>query len=237
MSGQPATSTARGSFRAGAMDVAPVLLGIIPFGLVAGVAVAEAGLGVAEALGFSSLVFAGAAQLAAVDLVGSGAPAWVAVLTAVVINLRMAMYSASLGTFLTREPLGKRVVATYLLTDQAYALSIARYRDASRPAVVRWWYYVGAGILLWATWQVVNVLGVVVGDAVPDGVPLGFAVPMVFLALLVPTITDRPSIVAAVVGGAVAVLADPLPANLGMPLGTLAGVASGFVVHLRRRRS
>ena len=237
MSNEPTTSTARGSFRAGAIDIAPVLLGIIPFGLVAGVAVVEAGLGLPEALGFSSLVFAGAAQIAAVDLVGGGAPAWVAILTAAVINLRMAMYSASLGTYLTREPVGRRVIATYQLTDQAYALSIARFRDTTRPAVVHWWYYVGAGFVLWASWQAVNVLGVVVGDAVPDAVPLGFAIPLVFLCLLVPTITDRPSVVAAVVGAGVAVLADPLPANLGMPLATLAGVGTGYLVHLRRRRS
>lgn len=237
VSERSASPVARASLRAGAVDVAPVLIGIIPFGLVAGVAAVEAGLGLREAIGFSTGVFAGAAQLAAIDLLGAGAPAGVAILTAVVINLRMAMYSASLATFLSREPVGRRAIAAYLLTDQAYALSVTRYRDEARPAVQRWWYYLGAALLLWTVWQMMTVIGVVVGDAVPEGVPLGFAVPLVFLALLVPTLTDRAAVVAAVVGGTVAVTADPLPANLGMPLGALSGVAAGYLAYRRGRYS
>lgn len=235
MSTPPVAPTPRASAKAGAIDVAPVLLGIIPFGLVVGVAAVEAGLGLPEAVGFSTLLFAGAAQLAAIELLGAGAPGWVAVMTAVVINLRMAMYSASLGTYLTTEGVGRRALAAYLLTDQAYALSIARYQDVRRPPVQRWWYYLGAGGVLWCVWQTTTVLGVVVGDAVPEGVPLGFAVPLTFLCLLVPTVTDRPALAAAVVGGAVAVVGEPLPANLGMPIGAVTGVGAGYVVRLRGR--
>jgi predicted branched-subunit amino acid permease len=232
-----AAPTPRRSFRAGAAAVAPVLLGVAPFGLVAGVAAVDAGLGLAEAMGFSVVVFAGASQLAAIELIGGGAPAWVAVLTVVVINLRLAMYSASIGSYMTAEPTGRRVLGAYLLTDQAYALSVTRYEaEDPRTAVDRWWFYLGAALLLWVTWQIATVLGVAVGAAVPEQVPLGFAVPLTFLCLLVPSVTDRPTLAAALVGGGVAVAAAPLPANLGMPLGAVAGVAVGFALSRARTR-
>jgi predicted branched-subunit amino acid permease len=231
----PAAAPPRRSFRAGATAVAPVLLGIVPFGLVAGVAAVEAGLGLAEAVGFSTVVFAGASQLAAIELIGAGAPAWVAIMTAAVINLRMAMYSASLGTYMTDQPLGRRTLAAYLLTDQAYALSVGRYQQEGGPRepVDRWWFYLGTAVVLWTVWQITTVLGVVVGGAVPEQVPLGFAVPLTFLCLLVPSVTDRPTLAAALVGGGVAVAAAPLPANLGMPLGAAAGVLVGYLLSRR----
>jgi predicted branched-subunit amino acid permease len=229
--------TSRTSFRAGAVAVSPVLLGIVPFGLVAGVAATEAGLGLPEAVGFSVVVFAGASQLAALELLGTGAPAWVAIMTAAVINLRMAMYSASIGSYMTDQPVRRRVIASYLLTDQAYALSVARYQQqaGTKPAVDRYYFYLGTALVLWTVWQITTVLGVVVGGAVPEAVPLGFAVPLTFLCLLVPTVTDRPTLAAALVGGGVALIAAPLPANLGMPLGAGAGVAVGYVLARRRR--
>jgi predicted branched-subunit amino acid permease len=228
--------TPRASFQAGAVAVSPVLLGIVPFGLVAGVAAVEAGLGLAEAVGFSVVVFAGASQLAALELLGTGAPAWVAIMTAAVINLRMAMYSASIGSYMTDQPTGRRWVASYLLTDQAYALSLARYQQegGTKPAVDRFWFYLGTALVLWAVWQITTVLGVVVGGAVPEAVPLGFAVPLTFLCLLVPTVTDRPTLAAALVGGGVALAAAPLPANLGMPLGAGTGVLVGYALARRR---
>ena len=226
----PERVSTRRSFSAGVVAIAPVILGIIPFGLVAGVAAVEAGLGLPEAIGFSTVVFAGASQLAALDLVGAGAPVGVAVMTAVVINLRMAMYSAALAPWLADRPPSRRALASYLLTDQAFAVSVARFAESGRQRVDPLAFYLGTAVALWVTWQITTVLGVQVGAAVPDTVPLGFAVPLAFLALLVPSITDRPSLAAALVGGTVAVVGAPLPANLGMPLGAVSGVAVGYLL-------
>lgn len=221
--------------RDGIVAAAPLHLGIVPFALVTGIAAVEAGLTPVQAVGMSVIVFAGASQLAAIDLLGRGAPLVVVVATAIVINLRMAMYSASLGTYMTDQPLGRRTIAAYLLTDQAYAVSVARYQQEGGPreAVDRWWFYLGTAVVLWTAWQITTVLGVVVGGAVPEQVPLGFAVPLTFLCLLVPSVTDRPTLAAALVGGGVAVAAAPLPANLGMPLGAVAGVVVGYLLSRR----
>ena len=215
--------------------VAPVLLGIAPFGLVAGMASVEAGLRLVDASAFSLALFAGAAQLASLELIGGGAPAWVAIMTAVAINLRLAMYSASMASFMTREPLRRRALMTYVLVDQAYALSVDRFRREGEGAGDRFWFFLGTAMPLWVTWQSATIVGVVAGGVVPEGMPLGFAVPLSFLCLLVPAVTDRPTLAAAVTGGTVALLGADLPANLGMPAGAVTGVVVGALVARRLR--
>lgn len=221
----------------GARDVAPLLLGVIPFGLVAGVAAVDAGIGVVGAIGFSTIVFAGASQLAAIDLLAQQAPAVVAIGTALVINLRVLMYSASLAPHLAAVPRRQRLGAAYLLTDQAYAVSILAYRRESLGPRGRLALYLGAGSSLWLTWQVATIVGAVAGGVVPSSVPLGFAVPLAFLSLLVPAMIDRPTVIAAATGATVAILAAGLPANAGMPLGAASGVLAGWMVARRNART
>ena len=218
----------RGSFLDGVRAVAPVLVGIVPFGLVAGAAAVRVGLSGLQAVGLSVVVFAGASQLAAIELLGSDARVAVVVATALVINLRMVMYSASIAPYFRETATRWRAGLAYLLTDQAYALAVTRF-GADRP-VRRRWYYLGAALPLWAVWQVCTVLGVVAGARVPDSLPLSFAVPLTFLALLVPAVTDRASGTAAVVGGAAAVLGAGLPLNLGLVAGAVGGVLAGLLV-------
>ncbi len=228
----------RDSFLEGARAVAPVLLGVIPFGLVAGATAVDVGLSGLQAVGLSVLVFAGASQLAAIELLGGDAPLAVVVATALVINLRMLMYSASIAPYFQEIATRWRAVLAYLLTDQAYALSVTRFGD-DRP-VRRRWYYLGAALLLWGVWQVCTVLGVLVGARVPDSLPLGFAVPLTFLALLVPAVTDRASAAAAAVGGTGAVVGAGLPLNLGLIAGAVVGILAGLAVEsvtAERRRS
>jgi 4-azaleucine resistance transporter AzlC len=215
---------------AGVRDVSPLILGIAPFALVAGIAAVDAGLGLAEAVGMSVIVFAGASQLAALDLLGENAPLAVVVGTAVVINLRMLMYSASIAPHFADYDRRLRAGLAYLLTDQAYALSVAEFDE--NPDRSRWRYYLGAAASLWAVWQVGTVAGVVLGAGVPDAWGLTFAVPLVFLALLVPAMKDRPTTVAGVAGGAVAVVAAGLPLNLGLLVGALCGIGAGLATEV-----
>ena len=214
-----------------------MLVGIIPFGLIAGATPVTNGLGGAAAIGLSTIVFAGASQLAAVDVLAHGGSVLVAVLAACTINLRMLLYSASIAPYLADEPVPRRLGAAYLLTDQAYAVSITRWStDTDRER--RLPYFLGAGLLLWSAWQVSTVVGVLVGSAVPADVPLDFAVPLVFLVLLVPTLTSRPALVAAAVGGGAAVAAAEAGAGpLYIIVGALSGIAAGaFADVLEDRR-
>ena len=212
------------AFRRGVRDVAPVLVGQVPFALIAGATAVQVGLSPWTALGMSVVVFAGASQLAAIDLIGEGAPMAVVVLTAAVINLRMVMYSASLAPHFRAFRRRTKAVCSYLLTDPAYALSVAAYRDAD---VDRLWYYLGAALPLWMLWVVFTLVGAFAGAAIPPSWGLEFAVPLVFLGLLAPTLRDRPSAVAGGVGGTVAVVGAGLPLNLGLVVGAFSGVLAG----------
>jgi 4-azaleucine resistance transporter AzlC len=217
----------------GARDVLPIAIGVIPFGFVAGASAVEAGYGWTGALGFSVVVFAGASQLAAIDLLSGGSAIAVAVATAWLINLRMVMYSASLAPWLSHEPFRRRAGAAYLLTDQAYALSITHYsKGAPRPDRLR--YYMGIALLLWVNWQATTLLGALVGNRIPDTIPLDFTIPLCFLVLIVPSVTDKPTAVAAVVGGvgAVVVAGTPL-ADGAIVLGAIAGIAAGALADWR----
>ncbi|AAV46792.1 4-azaleucine resistance transporter AzlC [Haloarcula quadrata] len=215
------------SFRRGVRDVAPLLLGIIPFGLVAGIATVNAGLGLPAAVGLSVVVFAGASQLAALELLGQNAPLTVVVATAVVINLRLLMYSASIAPYFRNFTGRWKAMLAYVLTDQAYALSVASYRSDSETD--RKWYYLGVAVTLWAVWQVTTIAGALLGTGVPDAWGLEFAIPLVFLAILVPAIEDAATAVAAAVGGAIAVVGAGLPLNLGLLVAAGVGITAGVL--------
>lgn len=219
------------------MAVAPMLIGVVPFGLVAGATPVAAGLDGWVAVGFSSLVFAGASQLAAIDVLADGGAAVVAALAAWTVNLRMLLYSASLAPWFAGESIGRRAAAAYLMTDQAYLVSVLEWSTETEPGHDdlarrrRWSFYLGAGLTLWAAWQASTVAGVLVGGSVPSSVPLTFAVPLVFLVLLVPTLSRPPAVVAAVVGGVVTVAALELGVGaLSIMVGACAGIVAGALV-------
>ena len=221
-----------GLVRAGAAAAVPIAVGVIPFGLVAGAAPVEAGGRVVDAVGFSVFVFAGASQLAAIDLLDGGGTVAVAVVSALMINLRFLMYSASLAPHLAGVPVPSRLTSAYVLTDQAFAVSIARYGDDRPPPTPqdRLRYYLGAAWTFWSVWQVSTIVGAVGGGSIPDSVPLDFAIPLAFLALLVPAIGDRATLVAAVVGGLATVAAAELGAgDLSLVLGASSGIVAGVL--------
>lgn len=223
-----------------------MLVGVIPFGLVAGATPATTGLGGGTSIGLSTIVFAGASQLAAADVLADGGSALVAVIAACTINLRMLLYSASLAPHLTHVRLRRRLLMAYALTDQAYAVSITRWSGEAvrageggpQPELDRRVpYYLGAAFTLWLNWQLCTILGVLIGSAVPDSLPLDFAVPLVFLVLLVPAITSRPAAVAAITGGLVALAADEAGAgHLGVLFGALGGIAAGAFAEVTLER-
>ena len=219
-------------FRVGARDMAPLLVGVVPFGAVTGAAMVAGGLSVPQAVSMSVLVYGGASQLAAVDLLAGDAPFLVVAATALAINLRFAMLSASIASYFRRLPTAWRWVVGVLLVDVVYALSVATFdRGADLD---RRWYYLGAGVVLWFGWQGATVAGALFGPAIPESIPFGFVVPLVFIGLLVPTLEDRPTVLAAGTGGVVAVVGANLPLNLGLLVATACGVGAALLVDDRR---
>lgn len=214
--------------RDGANSVMPMAIGVVPFGLAFGASTVAHGYGTPAAVGFSVIVFAGAAQFAAVQALAGGASALVAAAAAWTVNLRLLLYSASLAPYFSEERLPTRLFAAYPLTDQAFAAAIARWEMAPGDRTGRFRFYVAGAFTLWVVWQVATITGAVIGTALPNRVPLDFSIPLVFLALLMPTITSRPAAVAAIGGGAAAVVAAELGAqSVSILIGAVVGIAAG----------
>ncbi len=214
------------SFWAGVRAELPLLTAVFPFGMIYGALALDAGLTVPAAQAMSAIVFAGSAQFVAAQLIRDAAPGLVIVLTIAVVNLRHMLYSASLAPHLKHLSHRWKSLLAYLLTDEAYAVAVLHYEKAGGAAAGHW-YFFGAGLALWTTWQISTAAGVFLGAAIPASWPLDFALPLTFIAIVVPVLKDRPAIVAALSAGAMAILAYGLPYKLGLILAALVGIALG----------
>lgn len=225
-------SDARSSFLAGVRAEAPLLIGVAPFGMIYGALAASAGLSAAAAQGMSSIVFAGAAQFIAVQMLAVGAPLPVLLLTTLVVNLRHTLYSASIAPHLQHLSRRWQVVLAYLLTDEAYVVAITHYQRTDPPASTsdaRHWFFLGAGLALWGCWQVSTAAGIFLGSQAPPGWSLDFTLALTFIALLVPTLSERPALAAALTAGVMGVVCAHWPYKLGLVLAALAGIAVGML--------
>ncbi len=221
-------------FLSGVRDELPILLGVAPFGLIYGVLALSAGLPPAIAFAMSSIVFAGSAQFLGAQLIGAGTPFAVILLSTFVINLRHMLYSASVAPYVKHlSPLWKILLA-YLLTDEAYAVTITHYRQmGDSPERNAHWYFLGAGLTLWSGWQISTLIGIIVGAQVPPAWSLDFALALTFIALVVPALHTRADIASAVSAGVVALAGMNLPFKLGLVLAALVGVTVGVLVARR----
>lgn len=216
-------------FLAGVRAEFPLLVGVFPFGMIYGALVLNAGLSKSAAQMMSSIVFAGSAQFVTTQLVHESAPGLVIVLTIAVVNLRHVLYSASLAPYLASLSTRWKTLLAYLLTDEAYAPTILKYeRDGVQP--FSHWFLFGAGLALWSTWQASTALGIFLGAAIPESWSLDFALPLTFIAMVVPVLKGRPYVAAALSAGTVALIAHNLPFKLGLILAALVGIAVGTVL-------
>ncbi len=219
-------------FWAGVRAELPLLIGVFPFGLIYGALALSAGLSPTAAQLMSSIVFAGSAQFATAQLVHEAAPAAVIVVTIGIINLRHMLYSASMAPYLDHLSARWKSVLAYLLTDEAYAATVTHYQEQGTTPTGHW-FFLGAGIALWTTWQASSALGIFLGAALPASWPLDFALPLTFIAMVIPVLKDRPAVAAAASAGVVAVMAYPLPYKLGFIIAALLGIVVGMLLERR----
>ncbi|MCK6582449.1 MAG: AzlC family ABC transporter permease [Anaerolineales bacterium] len=225
-------SEERRNFIEGLRAELPILIGVFPFGMIYGALAVNSGLSTTAAQMMSSIVFAGSAQFVTAQLVSEGAPAFVMILTIAVVNLRHMLYSASLAPYLKDLSLKWKVLLSYLLTDEAYAPSILYY-EKEGLAKYKYWFLFGAGISLWLNWQISTAIGVFLGASIPDDLSLDFALPLTFIAMIVPVMKKQPVIAAAVSAGLTALLAYSLPYKLGLILAALVGILVGMLLEQR----
>jgi 4-azaleucine resistance transporter AzlC len=221
------------AFLLGVRALLPMMLGVAPFGVIYGVVALQSGIPPLAAFLMSSLVFAGSAQFLLAQLVGVGAPALLMVGAVGLINLRHALYSASVAPILHALPRRWKLLLAYLLTDEAYAAAIPHLLAEPRSPQAHWILF-GAGFALWFGWQLSTLAGVLVGTQLPADLGLDFALPLTFIAIVVPLIDSKARLVATLVAGAVAVTLAPLPYKTGLFAAALAGLAAGAFMQSRK---
>ncbi len=226
-----AAATLAATRRGLAVDGLGIIASTLGFGLVYGLSARSAGFSPIDAGAMSVIVFAGAAQFAAVGYVAGGFSWLGIVLLTAFLNARHLLYSAALAPWLADRPRAERAAMAHVLTDEAFALSIAHFRRIGRAD--RWGYWFAAIVTTFIPWNIATLAGVLVGGAIPD--PSRFGLDVVFPAamagLAVALIAGRREVVAAVVGGVVGVgvsLAwDPA---VGIIVGGLGGPVAALAV-------
>ncbi|MFN2196125.1 MAG: AzlC family ABC transporter permease [Anaerolineales bacterium] len=204
----------------------PLALGGIAFGMIYGVLAREAGIPATAAQAMSSILFAGSAQFVTTQLVMIGTPAVVMVLTIFVVNLRHMLYSASLAPYLQDFKLRWKLILSYLLTDETYAVAITHFNRAPHSPT-RNWFFLGAGLTEWISWQLSTAAGIFLGALIPSSWSLDFTLALMFIALVIPAIKDYPTAAAALAAGVTAVAAYQLPYQLGLLAAALVGILVG----------
>ncbi len=229
-----ASSRPNSSYWQGFRDAVPFTVVVTPFAIVFGVIAVEAGLTVGQTVGFSVIVIAGAAQFAAIQLMVEDAHFLVVLGTALAVNLRMAMYSASLAPHIGAAPLWQRALIAYINVDQSYAMSMARYEASPRMSVPeKIGYFFGVASPVVPLWYLGTVAGAIAGARIPETLSLEFAVPITFLAVASLMRRTRAHWAAAAVSVVVALLLDGLPFNAGLMIAAVAAMVTGAVVEAR----
>jgi len=218
----------RPAFFEGVRDMAPMMLGVIPFGMVCGVGAIAAGASPIAALAMSMIMFSGAAQIVAVQLLAAGAPFAVILLSCLVVSLRLVMYSAAMAPYLRPLDHRWRALLSFVLTDQAFAGTLQRFQS-SGDVRANASYFLGSGALLWVIWQLATLAGILAGQIIPASWQLEFVVPLCFLAVLVPLLRDRIAILVFTVATVAVIALDAMPLRLSMVCGGLLGIAAGVL--------
>lgn len=218
-------------FLGGARDQLPILLGVVPFGVIFGALADSAGIPAFEAQSFSLFIFAGSAQFIAVSLIGQAASPFLIVLTIFIVNLRHMLYSASLAPHVNHLSNRWKIPLSWLLTDEAFIVASSRYRRGNIEFAH--WYFLGTGLMLWTAWQLSTSLGIALGVLIPPEIGLDFALPLTFMALIIPTLTDRPAWAAACSAGFFSILLANLPFKLGLLIPVIIGISVGLGVEIQ----
>ena len=219
-------TTAWQEFRSGVADGLPLQLGIVPFGAAFGILGVESGLTAYQTFFMSSLLFAGTSQIIFAQLIALATPVLILLGSVAALNARHLLYSASVSEYLRDKPLRWRILLAYLLTDEAFAVSILRYQNKP-PSPFMHYHLFGSGLLLWSVWQFSTLLGVLAGAAIPESLALGFVIPLIFMAIVLPLIKSRVEVATICASTACVFAFAHLPYNLWLLIAAFVGICAG----------
>lgn len=233
----PKISNLHSTFWRGFLDCSPFILVVAPFGLLFGVVANEAGLNLLETMSMTFLVIAGASQFTALALLNDHAPTLIVIIASLTVNLRMAMYSAALVPHLGKASLGSRLLASYFMVDQTFAVSIKKYEKEPQWSMrEKLAYYFGCVTSICPFWYGFSLVGALVGQTIPKSYSLDFAIPICFIALIAPAMRSLPHVAAALVSVTMAILLSWMPYNLWLLVAALVAMMVGARTELWVKR-
>ena len=189
-------------FLKGIIDVSPLMIPVVPFGLIFGVLSIDIGFSPLETMGMSIIIFGGASQIILLQLFSGGASSLVIISSVGAVNSRHLLYGAVVSEHLSDLNLFGKLLISYFLVDQAFARSNEYFKKNNNKN--KYFHLVGGGITCWVIWQTTTFLGIVVGSFIPEKLGLSFAVPLTFLALLVNDFRKLINVIVIIVSGLVA---------------------------------
>ena len=219
-------NSALNEFVSGLKDGLPLQIGVIPFGIVFGIVGLEVGLSPLQTFLMSSILFGGASQIVFTQLHATATPFAVLVATVSAVNLRHLLYGMVMSEYLRHLPLKWRLALGYLLTDEAFAVSHQRYTQRPTSDFMHY-HLLGSGLMLWFCWQVSTAIGILSGPTIPESFQLGFAIPLTFIAVIIPSLTHFPAIFSAISAGLAALIFQFLPFNLWLIVAAFCGIMAG----------
>jgi len=218
-------------FWKGVLAQLPVQLGVIPFGLVFGVLGIASGLTATQTILMSSIIFGGASQVVFAQLWSSGTSPIITGGSVAIINMRHIIYSANVSFYISSLPLKWRIVLGYLLTDEAFAVSFQEFENKNKFAH---YHLLGGGLTLWVFWQISTVIGVFLGANIPPYLNLEFAIPLTFIAVILPTLKSLAQISTAVTASIIAIFSQYLPYGLWIIVASISGMFVGGLISQRK---
>jgi predicted branched-subunit amino acid permease len=222
------------AFNFGFRAILPITTGIIPFGAVVGTLCHEAQFSFFQTMAMNVLVYAGASQLAATELMMQNAAGFVVIATGLVINLRFILYSAAISPLLSQSRLLTKVACAFTLTDQGYAVMSA-HQDKLKTKTETLSFYFGTAACMMLVWNLSVIAGFIFGNFAPAAWALDFAVPLSFIALVIPTLKNKYYVLVAIFSSVVSILLSQMPYKMGLVLTAI--LAVGFGALLTRKKA
>ena len=211
------------------MDVIPLTIPVIPFGVIYGVVGVELGLSPLVTFAMSFIIFAGSSQIAFVQLYTAGASPLVMISSVLAINSRHFLYSAVLTQYLNKLNLCWKILLSYLITDQAFSVSLSYFKKNQKKTFSHY-HMLGSGFTLWLLWQISTLSGIVLGNVIPEALGLEFAIPLTFLSLIIAELKKYDHLLIIIISGAISLITYNFPLKVYIILSAFVGLVAAFIL-------
>ncbi|KFX71951.1 MAG: branched-chain amino acid ABC transporter permease [alpha proteobacterium QL1] len=217
------------------MDVIPLTIPVIPFGIIYGVVGVELGLSPLVTFAMSFLIFAGSSQIAFAQLYTAGASPLVMISSVLAINSRHFLYSAVLAQYLNKLNLYWKILLSYLMTDQAFSVSLSYFKKNQKKTFSHY-HMLGSGFTLWLLWQISTLLGIVLGNVIPEALGLEFAIPLTFLSLIIAELKKYDHLLIIIISGAISLVTYNFPLKVYIILSAFVGLVAAFILTTKYKK-